>query len=273
MAKLRLGTMVSLAKGPEEELAKVRDLGLPTCQVSCWEPQLYTGEMAKRLMAACDKCNVEVTTIWAGTPGYKVWDFITGPRTIGLVPEWPRAMRLEALKRGADFAKQVNVPSITTHVGFIPEDPNDPRYNGVIDALKEIALYCGDLGLEFWFETGQETPVTLLRAIEDVGANNLGINLDPANLILYGKANPVDALDVFGKYVRGVHAKDGVYPTNGRQLGKEKPLGEGLVDFPRLIPKLKSLGFQGALTIEREISGPQQIEDIKKAIKLLEPLL
>ena len=273
MAKLKLGTMVGLVHGPEQELKKVRDLGLPTCQVSCWDPAYYTDEMAERLVSAGREHGVEVTTIWAGTPGYKMWNLVDGPRTIGLVPEWYRAVRLEALKRGADFAKKVGVPSITTHVGFIPEDPNDPRYDGTIDALKELAFYCGERELQFWFETGQETPVTLLRAIEDIGTDNLGINLDPANLLLYGKANPVDALDVFGRYVRGVHAKDGDYPTNGRQLGQEKPLGEGRVDFPRLVPKLKSLGFQGALTIEREISGPQQIEDIRRAIKLLEPLL
>ena len=273
MAKLKLGTMVGLSHGPEQELAKVHDLGLPTCQVSNWDPTYYTDEMAERLIAACKQYNVEVTTIWAGTPGRTIWNLVDGPRTIGLVPEWSRYMRLEALKRGADFAKKVGVPSITTHVGFIPEDPNDPRYAGTLDALKDIAAYCGNLGLYFCFETGQETPVTLLRTIQDIGTDNLGINLDPANLLLYGKANPVDALDVFGQYVRGVHAKDGEYPTNGRELGKEKALGEGRVDFPRLVPKLKSFGFQGALTIEREISGPKQIEDIKRAIKLLEPLL
>lgn len=84
--------------------------------------------------------------------------------------------------------------------------------------------------------------------------------------------NPVDALDVFGRYVRGVHAKDGRYPTNGRELGRETPLTEGQVDFPVLIPKLKSLGYRGALTIEREISDPQQADDIRRAIRLLEPL-
>ncbi|MHB0875434.1 MAG: sugar phosphate isomerase/epimerase family protein [Anaerolineae bacterium] len=273
MATLKLGTMVALPHGPEQELEKVQSLGLATCQVSNWDPQYYTDDMAGRLLSACKQFSVEVTTIWAGTPGRTIWNFIDGPRTIGLVPDWTRNMRLDALKRGADFAKKVGAPSITTHVGFLPEDPNDPRYAGTLDALKDIAGYCGHLGLGFWFETGQETPITLLRTIQDIGTDNLGINLDPANLLLYGKANPVDALDVFGQYVRGVHAKDGEYPTDGRELGKEKALGEGRVDFPRLVPKLKSMGFQGALTIEREISGPKQIEDIKRAIALLTPLL
>ena len=108
--------------------------------------------------------------------------------------------------------------------------------------------------------------------IEDLGGEYLGVNLDPANLLLYGKANPCDALDVIGAYVRGVHAKDGEYPTDGRRLGVEKPLGDGRVHFEVLLPKLKALGYRGALTIEREISGPQQIADIKRAIKLLSTL-
>jgi L-ribulose-5-phosphate 3-epimerase len=271
--KLKLGVMASLPSGAEAAIKRVADFGLPTCQVSCWDPALYTEENAKALVAACRKYKVEITTLWAGTPGRRVWNFIEGPVTIGIVPDEGREEKVQALMRGADFAKKLGVPSITTHVGFIPEDPNDPKYARTVEALQRVAGYCRERGLEFWFETGQETPVTLLRTIQDIGLDNLGINLDPANLILYGKANPVDALDVFGKYVRGVHAKDGLYPTDGRALGQETPLGEGKVNFPVLIPKLKSYGFRGALTIEREISGPKQEEDIRKAIVFLTPLL
>ena len=113
----------------------------------------------------------------------------------------------------------------------------------------------------------------MLRTIEDIGAENVGVNLDPANLLMYGKANPVDALDVIGRYVRGVHAKDGEYPTDGRSLGVEKPLGQGRVNFPALLAKLHALGYDGALTIEREISGPQQIEDIRAAKAFLQRIV
>ena len=103
--------------------------------------------------------------------------------------------------------------------------------------------------------------------------NRRRINLDPANLILYGKGNPIDALDVFGSYVRNIHAKDGVWPNRDETLGHETALGEGDVRFDLLIRRLKAKGFEGPLTIEREISGPQQVEDIKKAMALLEPML
>jgi len=273
MSRMRLGVIVSLSEGPAEAIEKVHALGFPTCQVTCWNPDLYTREAAVQLRARAKQLGVEVTTIWAGMPGRYVWDLIEGPDTIGLVPEAPRPGRLQALKRGADFAGWVGVPGIATHVGFIPDNPSDPLYAGTVRALKEIAAYCADRGQAFWFETGQETPVTLLRTIEDIGADNLGINLDPANLLLYGKANPVDALDVFGPYVRGVHAKDGEYPTDGRHLGVEKPLGQGRVNFPALLAKLAALGYQGAITIEREISGPQQTADIVAGKRFLEEII
>jgi sugar phosphate isomerase/epimerase len=273
MAGIRLGVLVPLQENPQDSIRAVQDLGFPTCQVSCWDPQRVTADMAEALRGAAHAAGIEITTLWAGTPGRRVWNFVEGPATIGLVPPETRAERLAALKRGADIAAWAGLPSITTHVGFIPENPGDPNYPPVVEALRDLAAYCSSKELEFWFETGQETPVTLLRTIQDIGLPNLGINLDPANLLMYGKANPLDALDVFGAYVRGVHAKDGEYPTNGRELGQEQPLGEGRVNFPALIAKLEALGYTGALTIEREIGGAQQVADIQRGKELLAGLV
>jgi sugar phosphate isomerase/epimerase len=272
MAGIKLGVMASLEHGAEQAIQRVSEFGLPTCQVSCWNPALYTQETAQALASAAQRFGVEITTLWAGYSGRKVWNFIDGPATIGLVPPATRAQRLQELLAASDFARAAGIPSVTTHVGFLPEWPGDPEYGPTIDALRTLASRCKENGQEFWFETGQETPITLLRAIQDIGTDNLGVNLDPANLLMYGKANPIDALDIIGRYVRGVHAKDGEYPTDGRSLGREQPLGQGRVNVPALVAKLKALGYRGALTIEREISGPRQIEDIKLAIRLLEPL-
>lgn len=270
--KLKIGTMTSLGSEIREEIKKVADFGLPSCQIACWAPENYTDEMAQTVKQACSDFNVEVTSLWTGYPGPAAWNFTEGPATIGFVPpEW-HAIRVEAMLKGADFAKKLGVASITTHAGFIPENPKDPLYEGTVEALRVIAEHCKMLGLDFCFETGQETPTTLLRVMTDIGTGNLGVNLDPANLLMYGKANPIDALDIIGTYVKGVHAKDGEYPTNPNELGVEKPLGEGRVNFPVLVAKLKSLGYTGALTIEREISGEQQNKDIRRAIELLEPL-
>ncbi len=271
--KLELGVIVTIMASvdkAEPAMAKVANLGLPTCQVA-WQGE-NSLEDGKRLRAAADTCGITITTLWTHPPGRTVWNFVEGPTTIGLVPRATRQERIPAFQNAARVAAAIGVESITTHVGFIPENPTDEDYLGTVEALKTIVATCAEEGIEFWFETGQETPVTLLRTIEDIGADNVGINLDPANLLMYGKGNPLDAVDVFGQYVRGLHAKDGDYPTSGMRLGPEKPLGEGRVNFPVLIPKLKALGFRGAVTIEREISGPQQIADIKRAIEVLTPL-
>ncbi len=269
--KLELGVITSPGDSPDEAMASVAGLGLPTCQVS-W-PAEGSLAQAEELRSAADRHDVRITTLWAHLPGRTVWNFTEGPATIGLVPPDMRNRRTAALINAAHVAAGIGVQSITTHVGFIPEFPGDEDYYGTLQALKAVAAACADEGIDFWFETGQETPVTLLRMIQDIGGDNVGINFDPANLLACGKGNPIDAVDVFGQYVRGMHAKDGDYPTDGISFGPERPLGEGRVNFPVLMPKLKEKGFCGAVTIEREITGPQQIADIKRAMQLLEPLL
>jgi sugar phosphate isomerase/epimerase len=122
-------------------------------------------------------------------------------------------------------------------------------------------------------ETGQETPTTMARMIRDVALSNLGVGLDTANVILYGKANPVDAVDILGPHVRSVHAKDGRWPTDPSQLGEEVLIGQGLVDFKQVFAKLRRIGYTGAITIERETSGPQQIEDVRQEKLYLEKIL
>ena len=270
---MNVGVIVRLNENVEEEIKKVHDFGMKTCQLNCWDMTMYTKELAERAVAACEKYDIKVSGVWAGYSGLKVWDNVSGPLTLGLLPETYRAQRIEDLKRGSDFAEMIGCDKIITHVGFIPENPNEVSYNGMIVALREVAQYAAKKGQYFLFETGQETPVTMLRAIEDIGSDNVGVNLDPANLILYGKGNPVDALYVIGKYVKDVHGKDGKYPTNGRELGEETPLGQGHVDYPRFIKGLKALGYDGPITIEREISGEKQIEDIKMAKEILERLI
>lgn len=169
-----------------------------------------------------------------GGKGPAVWDFYDGQITLGLVPPEYRQMRVETLCAGADFAHLLGITDVVTHMGFIPENPNDPNFNSFCVAVRTVAQHLKENGQVLLFETGQETPVTMLRCFEKVGMDNLGVNLDTANLILYGRANPVDALDVFGRYVRNIHAKDGFYPTNGHDLGQEVRLGDGKVDFRAL---------------------------------------
>ncbi len=254
-------------------LEQTAEFGLQACQLVCWKSEQMTEEAADRVRAESQERGVRVTSFWVGWPGPAAWNFEEGPETLGIVPRKYRAMRVEALKQGAAFAHRAGLAAIVTHLGFIPENPGDTVFGEVVDAVRELADRCGELGIEFWFETGQETPVAMLRLIEAVGTGNLGVNLDPANLILYGKANPVDSLDVFGRYVRSVHAKDGLYPTDPMKLGREVRVGEGRVGFPQLVRRLHELDYDGAYIIEREIAGPQQSEDIRATVVYLRNLL
>jgi L-ribulose-5-phosphate 3-epimerase len=268
----RLGVVVKIDAGGSSEatIKHVHDLGLPTCQI--FYEHLSVDEVTP-LLQALSKYGIEISAVSEHNPGPRSFDFLQGPLTIGIIPPEYRRARIDALKLAADFAHACNIPSIHTHLGFIPEDPNDPKYPVAITAINEVAQHCKDQGIMLLCETGEETPITMLRMIQDVRTGNIFVNLDTANLILYGKGNPVDAMDVFGHLVRGVHAKDGQFPTDPRNLGEEVPIGTGKVDFPVLFKRLKEVNYTGAITIEREISGPRQVTDILESKVYLQNLI
>jgi xylose isomerase domain protein TIM barrel len=274
-ANMRVGILVNLHADMDlkEKFGELKEMGVESCQLVCWDRSLLNEETAAVVREAVREKGIEITAFWCGWEGPKVWNFYEGQETLGLVPQAFRFRRLEMLLEGSDFARLLGVDNLVTHVGYMPENPYDPNYHSVIACLKELALRCKNNGQNFLFETGQETPVTLKRAIQDIGTGNVGINLDPANLLMYGKGNPVDSLDVFGEYVMGIHGKDGCYPTNGYELGEEKPLGQGKVNYPAFIRKLKEIGYDGDITIEREISGEEQKKDILMAKQMLEELI
>lgn len=268
---MKIGVMIVMDVNTDilHEMQKIKSMQLDTCQLSVWDTAVYTKENAEKVLAASKETGIQVSTLWAGWSKPAVWDLINGPLTLGLVPATYRYSRSREVLAAIPFANQIGVKQIATHVGFMPENPHDPDYMGTICILRHICACMKEKGITFLFETGQETPVTLLRAIEDIGADNVGINFDTANLVLYGKANPVDALRVFGKYVRDLHIKDGLYPTDGRHLGEEVAAGEGIANFPMIVKMLKDLGYNGSFTIEREIDGDQQTQDIIRARDML----
>lgn len=272
---IRIGTLISCdnPENIEEKFKILAENGFDNCQLKCWQEDVMTKEYAEYIRSLLVKYGITVSAFWCGWSGPKIWNLYEGQTTLGLVPPEYRWMRVKTLQKGSDFAKWLGVNDIITHMGFIPENPNDPNFIPFCDAVRHVAVRCKKNGQNLLFETGQETPVTLLRCFEVVSqvryngitADNLGINLDTANCILYGKANPVDALEVFGKYVRNLHAKDGLYPTNGHDLGKETEIGKGKVDFEGIIKGLHELEYNGFITIEREISDDQKLEYVLKS--------
>ena len=272
---MRIGIVVIFSdmETMENKIRNVREQGFDNCQIQSWNPALWTKENQEELKRLVDKYDVEINSFWCGWEGPACWNFYEGQKTLGLVPEEYRERRVQNLCHGADFAKGLGVEDVVTHMGYIPENPYDPQYEPFCDAVRVVAKHLKENGQNLLFEAGQETPVTMLRCFETVGMDNLAVNLDTANVILYGKANPVDALDVFGKFVRNLHAKDGCYPTNGHDLGVETRIGAGKVDFRGVISKLHELGYDRYITIEREIEGEEQIADIRHAKEYLSSLI
>lgn len=271
MSERKIGVLISC--GPttdvKAEFIKAQSYGFDSCQLCIWDQNTYTDAKAAEINAALAETGFSVSTLWAGWSGPKEWNFPYGPATLGLVPPTYRMKRLEELHAGSVFAQKIHVSMVATHVGFLPENPDDPNFTGTVAALRNLCTAMKKRGQIFLFETGQETPVTMLRTIQAIGTDNIGINFDTANLLLYGKANSVDALRVFGQYVRDTHFKDGFYPTDGMRLGRQVPLGEGLANVPALVRSLDALGYEGPFTIECELHGEDQIARIVEARDLL----
>jgi sugar phosphate isomerase/epimerase len=196
-----------------------------------------------------------------------------------------RAEREARTYQVIDETAAMGVPIFACHVGFVPEDHAHPNYAPVRDLVRRICDYAAKSGITFALETGQEPAASLLHFLEDVDRPNLKLNFDPANLILYGTSEPIAALELVGKHVVSVHAKDGNWPDPAKPgtLGTEMPLGQGSVGMANFVNTLKKVGYTGPLTIEREVSLDQDmddrhqaklahVDDIKAAIELLRSL-
>ena len=274
MKKFPVGTCAILSANPEDTFKRAADLGITDVQLICLDGALQTDEMSEKILAAKAKYGMKIYAyFWSGASGPGTWDMYEGQRSLGLIPAAYRAQRLKEMIDGAAFAHKLGIRDVITHVGFTPENPLDPAYSDLVTTLRYYCQTIKENGQRHLFETGQETPITLLRLIQDIGTGNAGINLDTGNLVLWGKANPADALYVFGKYVWQCHCKDARYPTDPRYMGEEVKMGTGHVDFKRVVAGLRELDFQGALIIEREVSdSAEQARDILEAKAYLESL-
>jgi len=257
-----------------EDIAKMGRLGFTNGQLAMWDMSLYEEDKVKEIQRACKDYNFTVTAVWCGWTGPVVWSYPQMYSTLGLVPAAWRAQRVNEILKGAEFARKLGVKHIITHLGFLPDDPNHPDHIGVMDAVHYICKQIEPYGQRFLFETGEELPATILQMMKEIGVDKVGINFDPANLMINGRANPHDALDLLAPYVYGCHGKDGVYSDGTAYKGKEVMIGEGRANFPVIIEKLLKAGYQGNITIEREIPyGEQRDREIVKEKAYLEELI
>ena len=272
MEKWATGIFTSIDGGLGAGLDAVRGLGVSTVHLHAPSAEHRTPERTAGIKAQFAEAGITITVLFVG---FGDEDYSTVERvveTVGLVPSGRRQERLAETLELADFASQLGVEAIGMHLGFVPHDPACDAFGDIVKATRAVCDRCADHGQRFHLETGQETANQLLTFIQAVERDNLAVNFDPANMILYGAGEPIEALGLVGKYVRSVHCKDASRTRRpGQAWYEDAPLGQGDVGIEAFLRKLDELGYEGALTIEREFS-PDQAGDIEAALRLLEDL-
>jgi len=273
--KWPLGVFASIDAGLGVKLEVAHELGVPTIQLHSPEKSTRTKDNAQKFLDRLAGYGIRITAVFGGFAGESYADIPTVTRTVGLVPPETRSERVKEMKEIADFARLLGVDVVGLHLGFVPHDAADPLYAEVIRITRDLCDHCKSQNQDVHLETGQEPADTLLAFIGDVQRDNLFINFDPANMILYGAGEPIEALQKLGRYVHSVHCKDAKWAINpGQEWGQEVALGDGDVGFENYLRTLDAIGYRGPLTIEREI--PQEPErqkaEIGRALKLLSDL-
>lgn len=265
MEKWPLGVFASIDAGLGVKLEVAHELGVPTIHLHAPKAETRTEENARAFLDRLASLGIRISCVFGGFEGESYADIPTVTRTVGLVPPETRAARTQEMKEIADFARLLDVDVVALHLGYVPHDTSDPMYGEVLAVTRDLCDHCANQGQALHLETGQETADSLVQFIGDVKRDNLFVNFDPANMILYGSGEPIEALEKVGKWVRSVHCKDGKWAKQpGKEWGTEVPLGEGDVGMERYLRTLDKIGYHGPLTIEREI--PQEPERQKTEI-------
>lgn len=267
-----IGVFASVDAGLGVAWNVISELRVPTIQLHAPHSDKRNQESALAFSSQLREMGVRCTAVFGGFEGESYADIPTVVRTVGLVPESTRADRLEEMIQISDFAKWLGCDTVALHLGFIPHDPAADGYSPIVDVTRKLCDHCDNNSQFLHLETGQETAEGLLEFIHQVDRANLKINFDPANMILYGTGEPIEALRQVGAHVRSVHCKDAKWSDQpGETWGQEVPLGSGQVGMEAYLKALKEIGYTGPLTIEREIPqdpGRQKAE-IGGAIELL----
>jgi sugar phosphate isomerase/epimerase len=271
LEELETGVMFWAGGDPGKMLASLTRLGVRCGQIGI--PGDLDLSCVSEWSRALREADFTVYTVFAAYTGEDYADVPTVERTVGFLPLSTRAEREQRTYEVSDFAAGIGAPSIATHIGLVPEDSQHPNYTALREMVKRICDHAAKHKQTFALETGQESAHALLSFIQDVRRENLGINFDPANMIMYGTGDPIEALGVLREHVLSVHCKDGDWPPPGdaNALGKERPLGAGAVGMERFLNQLREISYKGPLAIEREGVDPAQWRlDIEAGIGLLE---
>lgn len=256
------------------ELRRLLDrLGVNVIQIACGDPHHASWAEGDGMPAAARAAGFEMTAAMLGFPGEDYTTPQTIQKTGGFGDPATRPERIERLKWGLERCRALGLDLLTLHGGFLPE-PGDPDRKPFLDTLGQAAALARDKGVRLGLETGQETADLLRRTLDDLKCDNVKVNFDPANMLLYDMGDPIRAVEILGPDICSVHCKDANRPPTPGVWGEEVPLGQGQVDMRRFVNTLKAVGYTGPLIIEREAGNQEQrTADCAQGISLLREIL
>lgn len=255
---------------PEMLVQKLEEIGIKRIQL--WlDPLREKPAVWGQAPEVLAKAGVTVVSGMFGCVGedYTTLDSIR--RTGGVVPDHTWEQNWANIQENARLAQRLGLSYVAFHAGFLPHDPQAPEFARLVERLRRIAHVFGEAGITLGLETGQESAATLREFLGHLDCPNVGVNFDPANMILYDQGNPVFALRLLGPWVKQCHLKDATRTRQPGTWGEEVPLGTGQVNWRGFFATLAGMGFTGNLCIERE-AGQQRVADILTARKLVETL-
>lgn len=248
--------------GPQDLLAKLDATGIPRIQLAL-DPLLESPGIWEKELLRAD--GVEIVSGMFGCAGEDYSTLESIRLTGGVAPDATWECNLAHIRAAAKLAADLGLALVTFHAGFLPHDESDPAFGKMIRRLKKVAEIFSDAGIPLAMETGQETADALALLLQNLPG--VGVNFDPANMILYGMGDPVEAIHTLGPWIRQVHIKDAIRTAVPGTWGGEVAVGSGEVDWPGFFRSLDEVNFSGNYVIERE-AGTQRIADILTARKL-----
>ena len=252
-----------------ELLQRLEALGTDVTQIACGDPHHADWVEGEGMPEAALQSGLRLTGAMLGFPGEDYTTPATIKATGGFGDPALRQERLDRLRWAIDRTRSLGLSDLMLHAGFLPE-PTDPGRSAFLDTLAQAAGIAAEQGVTLAFETGQERAELLRRTLDDLKSPNLKVNFDPANMLLYDMGDPIAAVRLLGPDIRSVHLKDARRPRTPGAWGEEVPLGTGEVDIPRFLDTLKSVGFRGPLSIEREVGDlDARMRDIAAGLALV----
>jgi L-ribulose-5-phosphate 3-epimerase len=256
---MEIGLVFWAEQDAESTLRQLDGLGIHAGQLGV-PPDMSCDAALRDWARALKEERAAVTSAVCSYSGEDYSNLETVHRTVGFTNKELRADRIARTKEVSRFADALGIRALSCHLGFIPSDRDEALYQDLRNLTRSLCEICSERHQDFVLETGQESADVLLGFIADVNRNNLKVNFDPANMIMYGSGDPLAALEILGSRVLSVHCKDAISPpadTVGL-LGEECAVGDGEVDFPAFLKQLKKMNYQGLLTIEREAPNPDR---------------